>query len=215
VVRTPEDQPSEAEDADNIDEALSIECLGEELLDALRRVSRKISDKCQDAVAPSDMRINSNMQVGVKRPADHTNPLSAIRVTSNAAPTVRATQSLSGQNTLPASVPKGGLAPGALRRVTEYMQQRLSEQVCLSELADIAGLSESHFARAFRESVGEPPHRYLMLLRVRAAATLIEATNTPLSEISLAVGFADQSHLTRLFIRLVGERPREYRRRHR
>jgi transcriptional regulator GlxA family with amidase domain len=95
------------------------------------------------------------------------------------------------------------------------MHAHLADSVGLDCLADLAGLSESHFARAFRESTGVPPHRYIVRLRVQAAAQMIQNTNKALAEISLEVGFADQSHLTRQFVRLLGERPREYRHRHR
>ena len=58
------------------------------------------------------------------------------------------------------SVPvRGGLAPGALRRVREHIDQRLAEKIELHELAAIAGLSDCHFARAFKQSIGLPPHR--------------------------------------------------------
>ncbi len=111
--------------------------------------------------------------------------------------------------------PRGGLAPGALRRVCEHIEQHLSEKVGHAELAAIAGLSGSHFSRAFKESVGVPPHRYLSWRRVDAAAKLIRDTARPLAEISCAVGFSDQSHFSRTFTRLIGETPGAFRRRHR
>jgi len=110
---------------------------------------------------------------------------------------------------------RGGLAPGALRRVLEHLRAHVAEPITLEELAGIARLSVSHFARAFRESVGVAPHRYLMRLRIARACELIRDTDRPLADISLEVGLADQSHLTRLFVALVGERPRDFRRQHR
>jgi len=111
----------------------------------------------------------------------------------------------------PPSAPRGGLAPGALRRVREHIHSRLSERIALNELAAIAGLSDCHFSRAFKHSVGIPPHRYVMQRRIEAAAVLIEQTDRPLSEIALEVGFSDQSHFTRMFSRLARQTPREYR----
>ncbi len=109
----------------------------------------------------------------------------------------------------------GGIAPGALRRVREHVELRLSETLELSELAAVAGLSQCHFSRAFKQSVGETPHRYLMLRRVTAAIELIKHTDQRLTDISLSVGFSDQSHFTRTFVKLTGETPRAYRYRHR
>lgn len=122
---------------------------------------------------------------------------------------------------LPATVagavrrPSGGLAPGALRRVREHVEAHLAERIGLGELAAIARLSECHFSRAFKQSVGIPPHRYIMTRRVAAAARLIQASDRPLTEISLAVGFSDQSHFTRVFVDVMDETPRDFRRRHR
>lgn len=106
---------------------------------------------------------------------------------------------------------RGGLAPGALRRVREHIHQRLAERIELSDLAQIAGLSECHFARAFKQSIGMPPHRYMLQRRIEAAALMIERTDRPLSEIALDVGFSDQSHFTRMFSRLTRQTPREFR----
>jgi AraC-like DNA-binding protein len=107
--------------------------------------------------------------------------------------------------------PRGGLAPGALRRVREHIHSRLSERIELNELAAIAGLSDCHFSRAFKQSMGIPPHRYVMQRRIEVAAVLIEQTDRPLSEIALEVGFSDQSHFTRMFSRLASQTPRDYR----
>jgi AraC-like DNA-binding protein len=116
-----------------------------------------------------------------------------------------------GKNTLT----RGGIAPGALRRVREHVERRLSETLELSELAAVAGLSQCHFSRAFKQSVGETPHRYLMQRRVTAAIELIKHTDQRLTDISLSVGFSDQSHFTRTFVKLTGETPRAFRHRHR
>jgi len=111
--------------------------------------------------------------------------------------------------------PRGGLAPAALRRVKAYLEQQLAGKIELGDLATIAGLSACHFSRAFKESTGLPPHRYLMMRRVAIAAELIASTERTLTEIAQAVGFVDQSHFTRVFSHIVGEAPRTWRRRHR
>jgi AraC-like DNA-binding protein/DNA-binding NarL/FixJ family response regulator len=119
------------------------------------------------------------------------------------------------QSGLGGGPPRGGLAPGALRRVRDHVEQRLSDKIELRDLAALSGLSECHFARAFKQSTGLPPHRYLMVRRVAKAADLIKTSDRPLSEVGLDAGFADQSHFTRVFLATTGETPRAYRHRHR
>ena len=112
-------------------------------------------------------------------------------------------------------VARGGLAPGALRRVREHIHSQLAEKIDLHALAQIAGLSDCHFARAFKQSIGLPPHRYLMQYRVAAAEELIKETDRALADIALDVGFSDQSHFTRKFADITGETPSAFRRRYR
>jgi AraC-like DNA-binding protein len=111
--------------------------------------------------------------------------------------------------------PRGGLAPGVKRRICELIDRDYSKALLLSDLAEIAKLSAYHFARAFKQSLGIPPHRYLLERRIAAAADLVRNSDRCLSDIALEVGFSDQSHFTRLFVRHMGETPRDFRRRHR
>jgi len=111
--------------------------------------------------------------------------------------------------------PRGGLAPGALRRVMEYIDCHLCEDLALDTLAAHAGLSTYHFARAFKQSVGMPPHRYLLQQRVKRATELLKQTEQPLTAIAQSLGFADQSHFSRSFHWLVGLTPSEFRRSYR
>ena len=107
---------------------------------------------------------------------------------------------------------RGGLAPGALRRVREYIDANLESGIAVRTLATIVGLSACHFARAFKQTLGVPPHRYVVQRRIARAAQMLRDTDLSLSEIALSVGCADQSHFTTLFTRLVGQTPRAYRR---
>jgi AraC-like DNA-binding protein len=111
--------------------------------------------------------------------------------------------------------PRGGLAPAALRRVREHISTHLHQTLGLSQLADIAELSVHHFSRAFRQSLGMPPHRYILSHRISKATQLMNDSDLPLSEIALVVGFSDQSHFTRVFSRATGETPALFRRRRR
>jgi AraC-like DNA-binding protein len=107
---------------------------------------------------------------------------------------------------------RGGLPPGALKRVRAYIEGHLAERLSVERLASIAGLSVYHFARAFKTSQGMTPHEYLLDRRISRAQALLDATDTALSEIALESGFADQSHFARHFRQRVGIPPSAYRR---
>jgi AraC-like DNA-binding protein len=101
----------------------------------------------------------------------------------------------------------GGLAPGITRRISEYIDSHLGESISLEAMAEMAGLSVNHFARAFRQSTGLAPHAYLVQRRIEQAERLLSRTDLPLSQIALAVGFSDHSHFARHFRRLTGATP--------
>src|ERR1700758_1471643 len=105
----------------------------------------------------------------------------------------------------------GGLSPGAMRRVREFVEVHLGENIDLSMLAGIAGLSVHHFARQFKQSAGVTPHVYLTQKRVERAQEMLVRTDLPLAQIAFAVGFFDQGHLARHFRHMLGTTPREFR----
>jgi AraC-like DNA-binding protein len=106
---------------------------------------------------------------------------------------------------------RGGLPPGAIRRVREHVEVHLSESIDLAELAAIAGLSVYHFARAFKQSAGVTPHHYLLHRRIERAQEMLARSELPLSGIALATGFSDQSHLARHFRQMLGMTPGQFR----
>ena len=106
----------------------------------------------------------------------------------------------------------GGLTLWQVRKVTHHVEANLENTIRNDDLASLVRLTSSHFSRAFRDSVGEPPHEYVMRRRIERAQGLMLSTQASLSEIALNCGLADQSHLTRLFRKLVGESPRAWRR---
>jgi transcriptional regulator of acetoin/glycerol metabolism/AraC-like DNA-binding protein len=111
----------------------------------------------------------------------------------------------------PPSPARGGLPPGAMRRVREHVEAHLSESMDLAELAAIAGLSVYHFARAFKQSAGVTPHHYLVRRRIERAQDMLARSELPLSGIALATGFSDQSHLARHFRQMLGMTPGQFR----
>jgi AraC-like DNA-binding protein len=108
--------------------------------------------------------------------------------------------------------PRGGLPAGVLRRICEHIESHLENNISLEVLAADARLSVYHFARAFRQSMGISPHRYVMQQRVKKAQEMLARTDLSLASIAIAVGFADQSHFSRHFRRLVGTTPSGFRR---
>jgi AraC family transcriptional regulator len=106
----------------------------------------------------------------------------------------------------------GGLAGWQQKRLGEYISAHLVDDISLIDLAEIAQLSPFHFARAFKRSFGDPPHRYLMHRRIEFAKALLENPAHSVTEIAHAVGFADPASFTAAFRRSVGTTPTAYRR---
>lgn len=103
--------------------------------------------------------------------------------------------------------------PGKERRAVklarEYLEDNLDENVSLEKLARVANLSPFYLARVFGDEVGLPPHAYQTQVRLARAKDLI-LRGWPITKVAFETGFADQSHLTRHFKRLVGVPPGSY-----
>jgi AraC family transcriptional regulator len=106
----------------------------------------------------------------------------------------------------------GGLAGWQQKRLNEYISEHLAHEISLIDLANIAQLSPFHFARAFKRSFGDPPHRYLRHRRIEFAKRLLESSTTSVAEIAQAVGFVDPASFTAAFRHSVGTTPTAYRR---
>jgi AraC family transcriptional regulator len=109
-------------------------------------------------------------------------------------------------------IPRGGLAPWQVCKVLTHIEAHLGSPITTAELANLVRLSPFYFSRAFRRSFNDSPHAYLMRRRVEQAQGLMLTTNTPLAQIAVSCGLADQAHFTKLFHRFAGESPRAWRR---
>src|SRR5882757_6272122 len=98
-----------------------------------------------------------------------------------------------------------------LRRVEQHIAAHFERSISLSELANVAGLSRMHFAAQFRTATGYRPREYLLNHRIEHAKSLLTATNRPLAEIALAVGFSTQAHFSTVFKRISGQTPARWR----
>lgn len=107
---------------------------------------------------------------------------------------------------------RGGLAPWQVRTLTTYIDANLNASLSCEVLARLTKLSVSYFARAFKCSFGYSPHVFLLRRRMERAQGLMLKSNAPLAQIAIECGFADQAHLSRLFLQFTGESPGSWRR---
>jgi AraC family transcriptional regulator len=107
---------------------------------------------------------------------------------------------------------RGGLPMWQQKRVVEYIEEHLAEEISLATLAQLVDLSLYHFARAFRQSFGVPPHRYHVARRIDRAKSLLQRPALSVTQIGIEIGFRETSSFTRAFRKFAGATPTEYRR---
>jgi AraC family transcriptional regulator len=112
----------------------------------------------------------------------------------------------------PRPAQNGGLGGRRLKQALAYIEDHLSEDLSLSSIAAITGISASHFKTLFRESAGVPVHQYVIQRRIERAKDLLMQDKLSIAEIALATGFSHQSHLARHMRRSVGLSPRAMKR---
>ncbi len=106
---------------------------------------------------------------------------------------------------------RGGLAGWQLRRVIDYMHGHIKEDMPLSALAGLTGLSRAHFFRAFRQTSGRSPGQFLAEIRMQQAKMLLETTVMRVDEVANASGFTHARHFSSAFTKRVGVSPRLFR----
>ncbi len=103
-----------------------------------------------------------------------------------------------------------GLSQSQLARVIDYIKANLTQDLSILDLATLTGMSQSHFSRSFKQSVGIAPYQYLMQQRVERAKQLLAKRSIAISTIALDCGFANQTHLTKVFRQMTGMTPKAY-----
>lgn len=113
---------------------------------------------------------------------------------------------------LPSLTARRGLTPGQEKRAKECLTGLRGSDVTISDVAAECGLSRSYFIKSFKESTGKTPHRWLLEHRLSRARVMLAKKGNTIADVAIACGFADQSHLTRLFTREIGIPPSAWRR---
>jgi AraC family transcriptional regulator len=106
---------------------------------------------------------------------------------------------------------QGGLGPARLRRIRELVDAKMEDTLSLHEMAQSVELSTAHFSRMFRKSTGECPHEFVLRHRLERAKEMLCAAETRVLDVAVACGFKTQQHFARVFRRMWGVSPSEYR----
>ena len=106
---------------------------------------------------------------------------------------------------------RGGLGPARLKTINELIHSKIEDDLSLMEMAHSVGLSPAHFTRMFRKSTGETPHGFVLRQRVERAKKMLRDPETRVLDVAVACGFKTQQHFARVFRRIYGASPTEYR----
>jgi len=107
----------------------------------------------------------------------------------------------------------GALTPAQLRRVIEYIHERIDEDMSVMQLAETVKLSPAYFSQMFQRSTGYAPHQFVVRTRIQRAKEMLVASERKIIEVAIACGFETPQHFARVFQKLCSVTPTEYRRR--
>jgi AraC family transcriptional regulator len=108
-------------------------------------------------------------------------------------------------------ISRGALGAVKLKQVQDFIEEHLAEEIVIEDMAALIPMSQFHFARAFKATTGESPHKYLTHRRIERARVLLAVTKLPVAEVAYRVGFSTQSHFTAHFRKATGVTPKDYR----
>jgi AraC family transcriptional regulator len=106
---------------------------------------------------------------------------------------------------------RGGLGSARLRRIKEFVDARIEDELTLCEMAQAVELSPAHFSRMFRKSTGETPHQFFLRQRVERAKEMLRSADARVLDVAVACGFKSQQHFAQAFRNVCGASPTEYR----
>jgi AraC family transcriptional regulator len=112
----------------------------------------------------------------------------------------------------PEPIAHGGLATWQKKRVADYIEEHIADEISLATLAGLVSLSPFHFSRAFRQSFGMPPHRFHIHRRIERAKCMLANVSTSVTEIGLRLGFSESSAFAATFRKFAGRTPSDFRR---
>src|SRR5258706_12158720 len=104
-----------------------------------------------------------------------------------------------------------GLAPHKLQQVLSLIEDRIPEPIGIRDRASEVRMSQFHFARMFKEAMGDPPHEYITRVRMERAKRLLSASDLPLRLVATSAGYQTQAHFTGVLHKRVGRTPRTFR----
>ncbi len=158
-----------------------------------------------------DMPLAQDIEAYLKRAADKDDPATALEMDNRAYLIALGILRVAEKSGTGIALRDNLVERTDLKRVLRTIDEQLAEPLRLSDLADIVGMSPFHFARIFREHVGEPPAQFVQRRRTERAVDLIRETRLPLAEIAFRTGFSSQSHMTRRVKATTGRTPRQVR----
>jgi len=107
---------------------------------------------------------------------------------------------------------RGGLGSARLRRIKEFVDAKIEDELTLCEMAQAVELSAAHFSRMFRKSTGETPHQFLLRQRLERAKMMLRSADGRVMDVAVACGFKSQQHFAQVFRHVCGVSPTGYRR---
>ncbi|MBD2463080.1 helix-turn-helix transcriptional regulator [Oscillatoria sp. FACHB-1407] len=105
----------------------------------------------------------------------------------------------------------GGLPKYKLREAIAYIHEHLSEEISLEAIASHLHMSQYYFCHLFKQSMGISPYQYVLRQRIDKAKQLLKQRHLAITDVALECGFANQTHFTKHFRKLMGTTPKAYR----